>query len=284
MTNQYSGVLVGKDNFLFLNNDSNFVLKQIQGKLCLTPRHITFWKNLLLNRVLHSNHLGIKYKFIIPPNKETIYRQYLPDEIIFSENRPVNQILEAVDPLVLNSIYYNSVVEIDKEMLFPRGETHWCDFFAYDYICKALLNTDFQPLKVEDYEIVIKPLPWYDLGTKVDPFYSEKIPCMQLKNRRAKCIYSNNTNNMGRFDLYENLNKSLPTAVVFRDSFYTNIMDLFAESFSKVIYVWHPWIDWDVVEKYKPDFLINATVERFLVNLPNDLNGKSWEELSNDKK
>ena len=65
--------------------------------------------------------------------------------------------------------------------------------------------------------------------------------------------------------------------------YVTNLLELFAESFSKVVYIWHPWIDYLMVEKYQPDIVINCTIERFLATFPNDYITTTCEQIEIEK-
>ena len=275
--------LVGKEDWLFLQNDSNHVIKQTTGELLLNYRQILYWKTIILLRTLYFEYKSINYRFIIPPNKESIYHQYLPDEIKFSSTRPVTQIINNLEDKCRSVVYYSNEFNTTDEFLFPKGETHWCDKFAYFYVFKALEGIA-SPLSEELIESYQKELIWCDLGSKMIPDYKETVTCLRAKNISSRLTYTNNVVNMGRIDIFENeTNKKLPKAVVFRDSFFSNIIELFAESFSQVVYIWHPWIDWEVIEKYKPDIVVNCTIERFLVTLPNDIGGPSWKQIASGK-
>lgn len=273
-------VLHGKDNWLFLKNDTNHVLDQVTGKLLLNPRQQIYWRNLILQRSLIFQYFKIDYRFIVPPNKEVVCWRYLPDAVKVSPIRPITQILSSLDSFTRKHIFYkDEYMEIDG--LYPKGETHWCDRFAYDYFFEAMKgNSSIEKTAIESYEYLPN---WFDLGSKTKANYSESIEKLRPINPKSRLVFSNNAVNMGRVDIYENENQSLPVALIFRDSFFSNLLELVAESFSKVIYVWHPWIDWEMVEIYKPNLVITSTVERFLVTLPDDIGGPSWQMISTSK-
>ena len=64
------------------------------------------------------------------------------------------------------------------------------------------------------------------------------------------------------------------TLVLFGDSYahFAPIMltGLLAESFREVHFVWSASIDWNYVEKVRPDLLVFEIAERFIVRLPDD--------------
>jgi hypothetical protein len=65
--------------------------------------------------------------------------------------------------------------------------------------------------------------------------------------------------------LYEHPNKRLPRAVMFRDSFATWLIPLLSENFSRILYSWQYTFDYDLVERERPDVVIQEMVERALM-------------------
>ncbi len=109
---------------------------------------------------------------------------------------------------------------------------------------------------------------------KINPTFIEG----RLKKPNSHCIYNNDVVNRGNLRIYENTNTTLPKAVVFRDSFSTLLLKFLSESFSRLVAVWQPNLDYSIIEKEKPDIVISQQVERFLMKIPDDLNGKTNEE------
>lgn len=281
--------ILGKHGFYFLDGDSNHVIRQIEGKLFLNSRQTFLWVSLIKSRALLLGDMNVEYLFIVPPNKETILKDFLPDNILHSSLRPVKQISQSLG-LYSKYLYYedrtNLFLNDDLTIndLYPRGETHWTDRFGYEYLKIALSGTSFSPVPeslLDTFEVNLK---WYDLGSKTNANYVESIICIRPKEPRSRKIQSNNLKNIGHMEVWENLDKTLPKAVVFRDSFFSNLICLFSESFSRVVYVWHPWIDYELVSKEKPDIVISCSIERFLVNMPCDFTGPSYKQIEASKR
>ena len=64
---------------------------------------------------------------------------------------------------------------------------------------------------------------------------------------------------------------SLPSAVMFRDSFANALIPFLSESFERIVYVWHPDVNAHVVELERADVVIQEVAERFLGRLPSGI-------------
>jgi hypothetical protein len=105
----------------------------------------------------------------------------------------------------------------------------------------------------------------------------------KIRKPKAARTQNNNIANIGNYMLFENANKNLPRAVLFRDSFSTQLFSLLAENFSRLVAVWQPNIDYKIVDAEKPDFVISQQAERFLIRCPDDVNDPSHEQYVKQK-
>ena len=60
----------------------------------------------------------------------------------------------------------------------------------------------------------------------------------------------------------EHKNRSLPRAVVYRDSFAGRLIPYLSEHFSRASYLWQNEFDFDEIEKEHPDIVIQEFVAR----------------------
>ena len=58
--------MAGKDGWLFLDNDTNMVVKQHTGELLLTPGELQHWQLILENRTSWTERLGAGYWCLVP--------------------------------------------------------------------------------------------------------------------------------------------------------------------------------------------------------------------------
>jgi hypothetical protein len=69
--------------------------------------------------------------------------------------------------------------------------------------------------------------------------------------------------------VYENTDRTLPRAVVFRDSTFQFVCDLLAQHFSRSVFVWHQGqVIRDIIEREKPEVVIHGMAERFVTRYP----------------
>lgn len=273
MVNQFDKVLIGKNNWLFLQNDTNRVVEQNQGSLVLTPEGYLKWVRTLQARKSILKSQGIQYYFLVAPNKECVYPEYLPNDYNINDERIINQLIrqckireiEILYPLEIFNLYKS-----EKDLYSPIN-THWNGaggFVAYDFLMHKM-KIDTRILTWEDIyyrEAVISE----DLGNKLIPKQSASFIWGRVHNAQAQTIFDNEVVNSGRQQITLNKNSSLPTAVIFHDSFMEVMLPYLMESFSK-IYLFHtPNVDYDIIEKIKPDVVISEMVERFLAQIPID--------------
>jgi len=71
-------VIIGKDGFLFLGNDSGRVLDKTKGVFRPSKKEIELWSDKLKDLQDWYENQGIKFVIVIAPNKHSIYPEKLP--------------------------------------------------------------------------------------------------------------------------------------------------------------------------------------------------------------
>jgi alginate O-acetyltransferase complex protein AlgJ len=278
-------VAQGKEGWLFLDNDTNNIVSQLNGELTFSPKDLYQWKLLLEMRRAWMNQHNISHFYTVIPNKACVYPEYLPDSIQLSERRCINQLIEYLDHYSFSKLIYPlpELLQAKQEMLVYRlTDTHWTAFGAYiGYLALISEISKSHPVYIVPRSSIVFEVyddPISDLGSKVGIDGGASIKA-SLTNQKAQCILDNQIVANGHAQIYDNPDKSLPKAVLFRDSFGNSMLDFLAESFSRLVVVWQPHIDYSVIEAEKPDVVINQQVERFLVRIPDDLKGPSHNEI-----
>ncbi|MDP9562639.1 alginate O-acetyltransferase AlgX-related protein [Agrobacterium tumefaciens] len=275
-------VLDGKEDWLFLSNDSNKVMEQITGRTSLPPDFKAMWASLFAYRAVRLADLGSRYFFGVVPNKECVYRHYLPDGVNFSESRPINKVLEAAQGRVAHQYFLECLEEASlRSETYTKGDTHWNHvgaFVAFNQMmqanCLPQMSSDL--ISFEDKVIA------GDLTGKLGLTTTTKVAV--IKSPAFKKVEFNGVQNIGQRAVYENEDKNLPTLLLFRDSFASHQLEMFASMFSRVVALWQPNIDYKVVQDERPDFVFSQQVERFLVSCPDDIRGPSSLEYEAAKK
>jgi hypothetical protein len=84
-----------------------------------------------------------------------------------------------------------------------------------------------------------------------------------IKNIDPEGVVPSTTKNSSRgIILMEQENKSLPSVVVFRDSFSIAMHPYLSEHFSRSLYYWQRHGDMEIFEREKPDLVIHEIVGR----------------------
>ena len=275
-------VLEGKEGWLFLSNDSNKVMEQITGRASLPADFEALWASLFAYRAVRLADLGARYFYGVVPNKECVYQRFLPDGVNFSETRPINKVLRAAKGRVAHEYFLQCLEEESlKSETYTKGDTHWNHvgaFVAFNQLMRANCLPQMNSDLISFEEKVIAG----DLTEKIGLTTTTKVAV--IKRPTFKKVEFNGVQNIGQRAVYENEDKSLPTLVLFRDSFASHQLEMFASLFSRVVALWQPNIDYKVVEYERPDFVFSQQVERFLVSCPDDVRGPSSLEYEAAKK
>jgi len=297
-TSQDLLVLVGRDGWLFYSGER--MLEHWNRRSAWAEQDLRDWRRLLELRRDWLRERGIKYLFIVPPDKHTVYPEYLPTWMEpSSKPSKLQQLAEYMKTHSDVEFIDLSQTLIDAKNIrfnYLQTDTHWNafgGFVAYRTLVQGLSRQlpELEPLPLDAYEwkpvahppgdliklakidtgqetsccqetkgvtpIPLKPLPL------LAPIFDPVPPPHQDPNESPSCFtrncYTHNDNASGK-------------ALVFRDSFAESWYPLLGQHFKEVIYVWHYNWDWFLIEREKPDVVIDEMVERFLnIQDPTDL-------------
>lgn len=275
-------VLRGREGWLFLSNDTNSVIDQITGKIKLPENFIENWSQLFEYRRENLDKLKTRYFLSIVPNKECVYSDFLPDGIECSSRRPIYDVIKVASGVIDYRYMLDDLRPVgSRGQTFIKGDTHWNYYGALLAFNALMEQNGLAPLPEEALRFVDLEYNG-DLASKVGEKTSLRHGAVIKKN--FKRVDSNDLRNIGQRVIFENNDKNLPTLVLFRDSFTTSQLDMFATKFSRVVCLWQPNIDYGIVRQEKPDFVISQHVERFFVQCPDDRFGLSHLEHEKQKK
>lgn len=278
-------VLVGRDGHLFLTNDTNRVIDQIEGRFVLEPRQL--WATALAHAARRTlcEAQGARYDHILIPDRETVLSQLLPEPVSPGRDglRPIEQYARigadrvhrfAYDPDVLRSVH--------DEPSFFKGDTHWTCDGAVRYM-KALLPGLGCNLSPYD-TVAIKSYAYQnpgDLSVKIGAA-PENARIRMPDSPALKAVYDNNLPNLGRMRVYQNPQQPEEERwLVLHDSFgewLTLMLPLLART---TCFVHMP--DWDemFVLDFRPTRVLFLQIERFFVRQP--LNGIDFDRFLLDQ-
>lgn len=269
-------VLAGKEDWLFLQNDSNDVIGQHTGRVTFSEEVRRRWATVLARRRAAARSVDATWLSAIVPDKEAVYAEYLPDGIVPASRRPVDELLEIALHSQAPTLYLLDALAAAKPKaeLFPKTDTHWNYRGAYvgyraiaDRLCQEGVEMD-----VFDGEAI----PWEaetiagDLGSKLrEPAESSRL-IPKIDTVHSTLVYDNEVNNHGRVKIFERPSPDAPTCVVFGESFAEALLIFLRESFRRLVFVHTSMFVDEIVEQEKPDVVLSIPIERFLVRVPDD--------------
>jgi peptidoglycan/LPS O-acetylase OafA/YrhL len=135
----------GKDNWLFLGDEYDKTVSKLKLKIIPRERHTEATKKVFSTLAKAGALSNTKVVLVIGPNKESIYPEYLPDNIVPSPKKYISFFLDKLNS-VPNLIVYNPTddmlrVKNLEGILYYRSDTHWNNkgaFLAYSGLSKIL--------------------------------------------------------------------------------------------------------------------------------------------------
>jgi hypothetical protein len=273
-------VMVGRQGWLYFNGENT--IEDYRGLCPLTPEELQHWSRALEERQDWLAARGIRYVFFLAPNKQTIYPEYLPARL--KRVRADCRGDQLIDYLRRHSRV--NVVDLreplrtakEGERLYHRTDTHWNDcgaFVAYQQVVTALSHwfPAVRPLPRRDF-IATEAVGDGDLAVLADladRLQEEQLLLSPLARRRATLVDAGIPPYPGRPQFTQPFatacdDDKLPRAVMFRDSFGINLQPFLSEHFRRILYHWNYVFEPGIVEREKPDVVIEEWVERSLVD------------------
>jgi alginate O-acetyltransferase complex protein AlgJ len=291
--------LIGKRGWLFLADDSNNVRDQIAGQYPLNPMFFEQYRRVFAERKRRLADLGIPYLFFIAPTKELICKDRLPSDLpIESTKMPSSQVAKVLahDGMDICALEPVLLEEEKIRETFYRTDTHWNYWGAlraYQEIIRAAGNfvNCGSPFEGTDFRSKIIKGWRGDLANKEKVFFAgpeyDLLPCSltafdaeafcedveQLLDGSGEVSDSTVPDHLKVSRTRETIvkvhrNSQLPKLMVFRDSFSTLLAPMIARNFSQSIFIWRPELNFSLVEREKPDIVIQIMVDRFMVKPP----------------
>jgi alginate O-acetyltransferase complex protein AlgJ len=290
-------VLVGKNGWFFLGGAST--IENVRHQQQFNQRELEHWRDVLVAKRDWLREKGVKYAFVVSPNKHTIYPENLPNHMV--QMNPSS----CFDQLISYLKNHSDLAVIDlrdklissKSLLrnYHKTDHHWNEngaFIAYRETMRYLFSEgDTSHIKKRDYfEETEKIISGQDLALMMglENQIQETNLMLRPKKRCASSIPFDL--NPSRWPTYvpgheayarECLREDL-RLVFFQDSFGRALQPFFSESFRTSMFIWD-YPDYDAlnlaVEELKPDVVVEQRVERHLKSMPprwrisNDLTG-----------
>lgn len=267
-------VILGDQNWLFLNDEES-----VGSKFPIDPElHAEKWANTIEARYRWSLSQGINYYFVLAPNKNTIYSNYLPFIFRYKSIRPsdlvVSKLIERGVPALDLKV---SLTELGKkEQIYLNTDTHWNYLGSY-YGASALV--DYISAKTKSFPSLVG----YDRNGSGNsnggdlarilgmPWLFQETQQIRMVKKVGKYTISHTSdlipeiylnNGISSIDKMVGSNSTGISCVVFCDSFCRSWEFFLSDIFDNTFFYSTLFFDEKFLLKTKPQFIIQGIVER----------------------
>jgi alginate O-acetyltransferase complex protein AlgJ len=275
-------VTLGTDGWLFYAGEETLV--DYQRTRPFSDAELAEWARVLVQRRDWLRARGIPFVFTIAPNAQSIYPEFVPDSISRAP-RPsrrrqlISYLAEHTDldvidlePLLLDAKRTQDV--------YYKTDTHWNQlggFVAYRALATWLAARfpELRATTLADYDQVTVP-NWsgslgYFLG--VPSRFTE--PRIELRTRDGArplsdgdpLSFDESHDSWYRRDIVvrESATGEIPRAVILRDSQYSAPGQFLSRHFRRSVLVWRNYLDPIMIERERPNVVIQEIAERLLM-------------------
>lgn len=264
--------LEGNNGWFFYRLDGN--LYDFMKKNLMNNEQFENLKENINDTVKWCDENGIKYLFIVCPNKHSVYSENYPfprPEGITRTDQ-ISQIFSDINvPYVYSRDYLISKKAECKYPLYYETDTHWNPlgaFYSFEEILPKIQNW---------FPNIEFPKIAYEINVSYSETAGDILPMLGIKKAKSTQISLSpkNANNTDYFEYIKNegtngvktlgKNQNLPKAIIFRDSFTTALVQYLSPLFSEAEYNWRQFreSDKEYILQNKPDIIIFEAVERY---------------------
>jgi alginate O-acetyltransferase complex protein AlgJ len=291
-------VLIGRDGWLYYSGDR--MIAHYTSTEVWSQQDLENWRRLLERRRDWLAARGAKYLLALAPDKHRVYSEYLPDWL--ERGAQPGKVQQLVDYMKAHSTV--EVLDLTQVLMeakktrvdYLQTDTHWNmfgGFVSYRAMVEALSRQlpGLTPLPLDTFSWKPGAPQQGDLARILGrpEAYPEKecVTCVALKPFEApKVLYD-----PVRFP-HQGPQETRPCytlnpegsgkAMVFHDSFACAWYGFLGQHFREVVYVWQ--YEWNaaLIEREKPDVVIDQILERFF-NVQDPLALARKDQLSETK-
>ncbi len=253
--------------FYSYDKDGNPV-EMVQGFSRFSEKQINDFRKNIEKTTEELDSKGVDYYVLVIPNKESVYREYLPHNVKI--NNPESRTDLAIEQLrregVNNIIYPKDELVAGKEkaQTYYRQDTHWNDWGAFIGFSEFMKIAE-PGYSVEDVGLSIERLVSNKDLVKmlgVNSYFADDVPMVEYLEKEG--FTSEHIDAPNDVEVTENDDAEIKkTIMVIGDSYRTALVDYFAKTFEKCIFMHKNDYQSSMVEEYRPDIVVSENVERY---------------------
>lgn len=276
-------VIMGQRKWMYYYEEGS--IKDFRRLTKIDSAEINNVMAILRSRIAWLEHRHIKYYVMVPPNKERIYPEFLPEGYApmngMGHNRldyykkmiRENTTARFIDPT--DSLY---VAKLRRDVYY-HSDTHWNlygGFIGYRCLMQEL-GKDFpklMALQENDYTIDEQFNNEGDLSSMLalQNVYKRKEYLFSAKDSSKQLMANLPTEILLHYNNNRTVDSSNLKLLMFRDSYANYLIPFLNLHFKETTYIWNYEFMPDMIEKYKPDVVIFESLERFMsyaLTMPN---------------
>jgi len=261
----------GKDDWMFVTGDR--ALEVYRGAAPFTDEELEGWRLSLEGRRDWLARRGARFVFALGPSKSAIYPEYLPDRVRAAGPTRMDQLcaylaahsdLEIAD--LRPALRARKVEDRPGDYLYYPLGTHWTDrgsFAAYEALARHM---GARPLAAAEFELRHTQDPGDSWSSRM--YMEDLLPQTSYELVPREPVPWEQSDVPGappRTLRFTQPDATLPTAVLYHDSFATEVRELLAWHFSRLTCYWRYDFDQGRIEEERPDVVVQLVVERSLV-------------------
>jgi hypothetical protein len=274
-----ASVTVGRNGWLYLAGGS--ALASYRCDSPLTENELDLWQTVLEARQRWLASQGIEFFVVVPPDKHTIYAEFLTRSVHRGDGATrLDQLQERLVSTAVNFIDLRPVLAEAKlrRRLYHRTDSHWnaCGAFVGFQEIMRRVSIELEdadggaqlsvPTETQ-FALEVSDGPGGDLAVMLDSpvEYREQLLTLrplQPRNANMRRINPESKTKAHRVSLNESVGPL--RAVIFHDSFMTGLIPFLNEQFERIDYVWTYELPVELVNQQRPHIVIMELVERSL--------------------
>jgi len=274
-------VMVGHNGWYYwLGEDGHSLDRHYRATMDFSDAEAEGTVKELVRRSEWLASMGIAYVVAVVPDKFTIYPDHLPNWVARSPKAsPYDRVRDALardGRVAFVDLRAPLLAAKARERVYYKTDSHWNfngAIVGYDEIMRVVARK--LGGKLPQIAPVMRPahVPGVDfysgdllqmLGMPSRMGEDDVAPLSKVLGDTTRCARRTDKGEFPGFEFYACDKPGLPRAVVLRDSMAIPLIPLLSENFSRAVYVSSRSLDRELIEREKPDVVIEELVERSL--------------------